>query len=509
MSGRRFLALTGCGLLLLSLTAMGLYAQRADDIDGFVAVALAQGAVYLLALGLIWTCTASRRAVVLILGVAAAMRFAILLAPPFLSNDVYRYVWDGRVLAAGINPYRYIPTDPHLAALRDAVIFPHINRSNYAPTIYPPAAQAIFFAATRISDSVTGMKAAMVAVEAVATVLLLRLLVAVNLQAVRIIVYAWHPLPVWEFAGSGHIDAAIIALVALALWSRQRSDRANSPITEPARLLSFRGRRSRNPEPMTTDQSESAPTIVRRFLNTMFLGSGTGASRRPGMTPEYSVSFSWLTGLALALAVLVKFYPAVLFPALWRRWEWRMPAVVIATLVLAYLPFLGVGWRVFGFLPGYMAEEGFTSGGAGFYPWSVAKAVLPLGGTPDIAYIAAAASLLAGLGAYLVYRRRDAQSDVVGAAFLAGTFVFLLSPHYPWYFAWLIIFACVIPTASLLWLTLASLLLYLVPVGSQLVRDRHRFLVESAIYVPFLALAAIDLWRALREQPRHGEHTAR
>jgi hypothetical protein len=60
-------------------------------------------------------------------------------------------------------------------------------------------------------------------------------------------------------------------------------------------------------------------------------------------------------------------------------------------------------------------------------------------------------------------------------------------------------------------LTLASFLLYLVPVGSQLVRDRHRFLIETAIYVPFLALAALDLWRRrAREQGvRHGGRSDR
>ena len=114
---------------------------------------------------------------VLILGVAAAMRLAVVVAPPFLSSDIYRYVWDGRVIAAGINPYRYIPADPQLAALRDDVIFPEINRGNYAPTIYPPASEAIFFAVTRVSESPTAMKIAMVAFEAIAVALLLPLLV--------------------------------------------------------------------------------------------------------------------------------------------------------------------------------------------------------------------------------------------------------------------------------------------------------------------------------------------
>ncbi len=415
MSPRRFFLLFGCGVVLLGLTAAGLYERRADEIGAFVALALGQGAVYLAALGVIRRAPTSRRDLALIGAVAVAMRVVVLAAPPFLSSDVYRYVWDGRVLAAGINPYRYIPADAQLAPLRDAEIFPRINRSTYAPTIYPPAAEAIFFAVTRISASVTAMRMAMVAFEAIAAALLLRLLAAAGLRATRIIVYAWHPLPVWEFAGSGHVDAAIITFVALALWSRRRC--------------------------------------------------GAGA-----------------TGLALALAVLVKFYPVALFPALWRPWgrrrEWRMPAVFAAAAVLAYLPFLGVGSKVFGFLGGYMAEEGFTAGGAGFYPWSVAQAVLPLGSLPDIAYLVTAGGLVAGLALYLATRPPGADREVFGTALLGAAAVFLMSPHYPWYFAWLIVFACLVPAASLVWLTLASFLLYLVPVGSQLVRDRHRFLVE-------------------------------
>ncbi len=467
MSRRRFFGLLGCGLVLLALTASGLYAQYDDNIDGFVALALAQGAVYLVALGLIRGSTASRRSLTLILGVAAAMRIAVLVAPPYLSSDIYRYVWDGRVLAAGINPYRYIPVDPHLAPLRDAVIFPEINRSNYALTIYPPAAHAIFFAVTRISESVTAMRMAIVLFEAIAVALLLALLASSGLPSARIIVYAWHPLPIWEFAGSGHIDAALIAFTTLALWIRARHSRA------PYR---------RRPVSM----AEMDPGLRRD-------GDSLVDQRRD----------AWLTGLALAAGTLVKLYPAVLFPALWRRWEWRMPATFAAAVGLAYLPFLGVGWGVFGFLPGYLAEEGFTTGGGGFYPWSVAKAALPLDGVPDIVYLAAAVCLLAGLAVYVASRRAGRDGDVFGAALLAAAFVVLLSPHYPWYFAWLIVFACLVPSAALLWLTLASFLLYLVPVGSQLVRDHYRFLVESALYVPTLALAALDLWR--REQLRHGD----
>jgi alpha-1,6-mannosyltransferase len=207
-----------------------------------------------------------------------------------------------------------------------------------------------------------------------------------------------------------------------------------------------------------------------------------------------------LTGLALAAATLTKFYPAVLAPALWRRRDWVMPVVFAAAVILAYLPFIGVGWRVFGFLPGYLSEEGFAGGG-GFYLLGLVRLAAPA--IPTSLYLAAAAVVLGALGLAILLAKPRPGSDIAGAAALATAFIVLLSPHYPWYFAWLIPFACLLPCRSLLWLTAASMLLYLVPVGSHLVRDGHRLLVETVIYAPFAALALID-WRQ-RQQVRHGK----
>ncbi|HEX5454628.1 MAG TPA: glycosyltransferase 87 family protein [Stellaceae bacterium] len=463
MSRQAFPALILCGLVLLGLTALGLWLQSQDRIGTFVAVAMAQGAMYLAAVRIgIGSGLSARRVVPLVLGFALAMRALLVAAPPYLSTDIYRYIWDGRVIAAGVNPYRYTPTDPHLAPLRDPDIFPNINRANYAHTIYPPAAEAIFFAVTRVSASVTAMKAAMVLFEAVAVALLLRLFAARGQPASRIILYAWHPLPLWEFAGSGHIDAAIVALIALALWSRQRP-----------------GRR-------TTDAgTDPHPALPRKRGRVRVGAAGAMHLRLPNS----------ITTLALAAATLVKFYPAALMPALWRRGERAMPFIFVLAVVAAYLPFLGVGWGVFGFLPAYLGEEGFASGGTGFYLWAVARTMLPLGGISLLAYVGIAAALGGGLALWVARRRLD---PAAGAALIAGLFMLLLSPHYPWYFAWLVVFACLVPSAALLWLTLASFLLYLVPVGSQLVWDRPRLLVETALYLPFMMLAAADLLRRRR-----------
>jgi alpha-1,6-mannosyltransferase len=128
-------------------------------------------------------------------------RLSLLFAPPYLSDDIFRYVWDGRVQAAGINPYRHIPADPVLADLRDDKIYPRINRRDYAATMYPPLAQFTYLLTTRISESVTWMKATMLLFEVVTIWALLHLLTSFGLPRERVLLYAWHPLIVWEVAG--------------------------------------------------------------------------------------------------------------------------------------------------------------------------------------------------------------------------------------------------------------------------------------------------------------------
>src|SRR5262249_54154290 len=161
-------------------------------------------------------------------------------------------------------------------------IYPNINRADYAPTIYPPTAQLVFFLITRISESPVFLKVAMVAFEGLAIWAMLQLLAARGLPRSRILVYAWHPLPLWEFARSGHADVVAIALLMLAFLAAQR----RSPV---------------------------------------------------------------LTGIALGASVLVKYIPVVTGPALYKRWDWRLPVAFIATIALLYLPYLGAGAKVLGF----------------------------------------------------------------------------------------------------------------------------------------------------------------
>ena len=76
------------------------------------------------------------------LAVAALLRLLLLPLPPSLSEDVERYVWDGRVLTAGWNPYQLAPEASELTPLRDSLWerLPHKE----VPTVYPPLAEGLF-----------------------------------------------------------------------------------------------------------------------------------------------------------------------------------------------------------------------------------------------------------------------------------------------------------------------------------------------------------------------------
>jgi hypothetical protein len=416
-------SLSICGLLSGGLGLLALYYVRDWELEKFVAAFTLQMVVYgyaawRLLKGSGGSAGFERRALIVILIVAALLRATALFAPQALSTDAFRYVWDGRVQAAGINPYRYVPADPALSALRDDSIYPNINRAEYAPTIYPPTAQIAFLAIERISDSILGMKLAMLAFDALTIGCLIALLRRRGLPATRVLLYAWHPLPVWEFAGTGHVDALAIGLLMLA------------------------------------------------FL---------AASRRAPL---------W-TGVALAAATLVKFYPAVAGPSLYRRGDWRMPAAFAATLILLYVPYLGVGHAVFGFLSGYADEEGLRSGG-GIFLWSLLRACCHVPEHAVRYYALLAGLLLLGVALWQQFSRRWRSHGTYAAALaLASLFTLLVSPHDPWYFTWLVPFLCFRLTAAHVWLTGACTLMYVVP-------EPTGATVQSLLYLPFIALLLLQ-----------------
>src|SRR5205085_6318953 len=215
---RRALAgLSAAGVAMLIFVALGPSIIRTAGYQAFIPALAASGLLTLAAARLADDVPA-RSGLVVILGLALAMRLLLIGEQPYLSNDIYRYVWDGRVQAAGINPYLHVPVDPALAALRDTAIFPFINRADYAVTAYPPVAQMFFLLVTRIAESLTIMRLAMVACEFAIVAIVIDLARTLQRPVTAVVAYAWHPLAIWEIANSGHVEALMVALLMLALW---------------------------------------------------------------------------------------------------------------------------------------------------------------------------------------------------------------------------------------------------------------------------------------------------
>lgn len=424
VSSRGTVTLSILGVAMLVLYRIAVHSKGVADIVWFLKIVLIQLVIYFAVAWLSLHTNDSRALLLIGLIFAALFRLSILFSPPYLSDDIYRYIWDGRVQSAAINPYRYIPADESLAKLRDDKIYPNINRRDYARTIYPPVAEGAFLLITRFSESVTWMKAVMVGFEAIAIWALMQLLVSFGFARQRVLIYAWHPLVVWEFAGSGHLDALAIAFIALALLAR--------------------GKRRET-----------------------------------------------LTGVLLACATCVKIFPAVLFPAFYKHWSWKMPLAFVVTILITYLPYLSVGpLGALGFLPGYASERGMVSGEQ-FFLLTVARRLFSAN-VPASAYLISTVAVLSILSLWLM---RDQRGDDVrylrNGLIIACAFMVLLAPHFSWYFSWLILFLCFIPSVPVFYLTSTSFLLYLTWINDT--PDRV-LMLKTLIFAPFLILGVLATW---------------
>jgi len=384
--------LAGIGVTLAVLTVATPFAFRAGGDNAFIALAIPCG-LLTIAAAYVAERVPTTRALWLILGLAIVLRGFVLLFDPLLSSDINRYVWDGKVQATGINPYRYFPAQDALAALRDATIFPHINRADYAVTIYPPVAEFFFLVVTRVGENVTVMRLGLLGCEAVSVVVILLLLKRMRRPLTRVVAYVWHPLPIWEIANSGHVDALMVSLMLLGLW------------------MALSGRALRG-------------------------------------------------AVMITLAALVKPFAAPALAVIWRPWDWKMPLVVIATVALCYLPYLSVGWGVFGFLTkGYLTEEALISGDD-IWPLSVWRLAF---GTHhgDVAIYAVLAASIVLLMALWAVRRpvRTVAATLADINMLLLAVLLLLSPNYPWYFLAITPFVALCGNAPTWALSIGALLL--------------------------------------------------
>lgn len=355
--------------------------------------------LYLLATFLILRLsTASSRSPLVALFVFALLfRIPLWFTTPTLSTDVWRYLWDGRLLNQGVNPYANRVDSPEL----DDLATSWRERIDHAwmATPYPPITEFTFASIYRLApDSPTAMQIAFTLFDLATAAVVVALLRRLGLPDERVLIYAWNPLIIVEFSHSAHVDSLMTLLGMLALFWLIAGRRTHSAV-------------------------------------------------------------------AMALATLTKFTPALTLPIFVRRWGLRRTLLYSAIVIGALVPFLGAGLGlggesdgtgIFGALRIY-ARQWKTNDGLFF--WMV-RWLEHLTGNP-VQVSKLLGLVILGLAALFVLLRSDpgtankAPQTVIGLTVLLLSVYLLLTPAmFPWYLTWLIALLPALPLRRS-WATLA------------------------------------------------------
>lgn len=379
--------------LVLTYAAASISAGSASTRGAFIALnMLAAFAVWLL-----WRRGDVGLRTVVVL--ALLFRLLYLWLPPVLSDDAFRYIWDGMLQMHGLNPFAYRPDDTQLAFLHGEAIYDELNSASYY-TVYPPLSQIAFRIGGWFYDlgwqtSYYIIKGVLAACEIGALLILARVL-----PARQLMLYAWNPLVVLVVAGQAHTESiAVLCLVVAWIMARRR-----------------RG--------------------------------------------------GWAS-VGLAAAGLVKLYPFVLLPLLWRRFGWRSVWPAALTCAVVGLPYYhpDAVTHVLTSLELYVRSFEFN---AGVY-YAVKEAFEIVTGDDWSKQIGPAFRwlFLASLPVvYVLDRRYDWTFRRAGVVILGLFFVFSTTIH-PWYFlpllAW--VAAARPPSWHWYWVGIASIGTYLLYVG--------------------------------------------
>jgi alpha-1,6-mannosyltransferase len=203
----------------LALEALFAFMARLGDLKveiiEVIAVALAAGIVYVMALYVLEHSAKSRPAFWIVAAGALLFRLTLYSLTPSLSTDIQRYRWEGRVQSAGWNPYSIAPADPRLAYLRDPgwAIMPGAE----IPAVYPPLSELVFRLDARFLPGTIAFKLPFVLADLLVLAILAKWLQSYADGNYRLAIYAWNPLVIVEFAASGHNDSLAIAAMVAAL----------------------------------------------------------------------------------------------------------------------------------------------------------------------------------------------------------------------------------------------------------------------------------------------------
>ncbi len=159
-----------------------------------------------------------RKYLFILLGLGLLIRILFLFVHPVGSDDYYRYVWDGKVQASGINPYRYAPDDPALNFLHTQTLPGKINFSDMK-TIYPPLSEIIFYASYIIGgEGFIGVKLFLLMFDILSMIGIFLILKKLKLDYKNLLLYALCPLIIFQFFIDAHLDGFGLPFMIFAIY---------------------------------------------------------------------------------------------------------------------------------------------------------------------------------------------------------------------------------------------------------------------------------------------------
>lgn len=210
---------------------------------GVLGLYLGAFAAYFFAIRFALRCGSTELSTWWLIGTSVVFRVLLLPTPPFQEIDIYRYLWDGAVVAEGLDPYEYPPGrvvaglegpqsgDSRLAqrvdlAKKSPALGDIVREIHYAelPTPYPPVSQAVFATAAATTPGswsafgrLVWLKGWLTLLDMLTLLLVIDLLRTTGTPVSWALAYGWCPLVLKEVAGSGHLDVIATCLATASL----------------------------------------------------------------------------------------------------------------------------------------------------------------------------------------------------------------------------------------------------------------------------------------------------
>ncbi len=190
----------------------------AKSIIGYTTIYISTSVFFIVICWQIFLLKISQRYIYSFLAAIVILRIIFIPVHPVGSDDYYRYLWDGKVQANGLNPYAYAPDAKELTYLHSDILPKYVNHANMK-TLYPPLTEILFYVSYLIGgESYLGLKLLLLLFDLMTIYGIFLILKKLNIDKKYLLIYAFSPLPIFQFFIDAHADGFGLAFIIFAIF---------------------------------------------------------------------------------------------------------------------------------------------------------------------------------------------------------------------------------------------------------------------------------------------------